>query len=469
MTAPSKRLAVVCALGVTLASARADATAYFVRAETQAQAYQLRSYRQTDPANPVLLPRRRLVQYLGIDLFEIVTGEDFGFESDLRIAAELGLPRADAERIDGVNHEDVDLLNASLKYGRGGFQAQLGRQVYVDVMDLMAFDGLRVRYVLPIGVGVEAYTGLWVKGSGFLSSSVYQPDGTRESDARRLADGVPLAEPALDDLEPVFGAKLLAVDLFGASAALGYRRAMTAGKIDLERLSFEGRYGNGRGLTAFAGVDLDLFMLEVAQGRAQVRYDAEQFAVSGEYLRFSPVFSSDSIWMYFAYAARDEARLTGEWHPPGPFRFQLQALGSHYGTNVNPDLALSLALESPDLPTGFSVGGSAGATADFDGLRFGLNAIYRTGFGGEQLWTDLSAGWFPEGSRFSLEGRLSYVEVQDSQNPLLRGTFYGAQAWGSYAITPQAKASIVVEENVNPFTRSDFKVFLLFDLRAVIG
>lgn len=469
MTALRWGVASSCALAFGLFAPEASATAYFIRAETQAQAYQIRSYRQTDPLSPVLLPRRRLVQYLGIDVFEIVTGEDFGFESDVRIAAELGLPRRDAELIDGLRNEDVDLLNASLKYARGGWEGQLGRQVYVDVMDMMAFDGLRVRYVSPLGIGAEVFAGFWVKGAGFLGSSVYQPDGTRESDVRRLADGIPLAEEALDDLEPVVGAKLLAMNLAGLSGALGYKRAMVAGKLDLERATFELRYGNRQGLNAFGGIDYDLFLQRLAQARVEARYDAPRFATSAEYVRFSPVFSSDSIWAYFAYAARDEVRLTGEWSPAGPLRFHLRAIGSHYNQNVNPDLAISIAVTDPGGHSPYSIGGSAGAQATFGSVRLSANAVYRTGFGGEQLWTDLTGGWFPKQSPITVQGRVSVVDVADQLNPLLRGTFFGVQAWGSYAFSEQAKASVVLEENVNPFTRSDFKVFLLFDFKAAIG
>jgi hypothetical protein len=44
-----------------------------IETRTEAQAYQIRAYRQGTPDAPVLLPRRRIVQYLSLNLYEIVT------------------------------------------------------------------------------------------------------------------------------------------------------------------------------------------------------------------------------------------------------------------------------------------------------------------------------------------------------------------------------------------------------------
>ena len=189
---PSSRLALLAAL---LLSGTASASAFQLEARTEAQVYQIRAWRDSSPDEPVLLPRRRIVQYLGLNGYELVTGQDMGFESSLRVFADFGLPRGEAARLDGLRSEDADLLYAFVRYGWNGIEGRLGRQVYGDVSDILAFDGLRVRYVSPLGIGAEVYGGLWVKGAGFLSSSVYQPDGTRESDARRLEQGVAGADP----------------------------------------------------------------------------------------------------------------------------------------------------------------------------------------------------------------------------------------------------------------------------------
>ena len=469
----------MCSSGVRSAILAAAATglcwpnegrpsAFIVEARTEAQMYQIRAYRDSDPDHPVLLPRRRIVQYLGVNGFELITGEDLGFETSMRVYADLGMQSGEAAKLDGVHSEAADLLYAYARFRTGPLEVQLGRQTYVDVMDYMAFDGLRVRYLSKLGLGAEAFGGLWVKGGMLLGTSVYQPDGTRESDKRRIALGAPNTNPELDDIEPVFGAKLLLENLGGVSAAAGYRKAWLGGKTDLERATGELRYGRGRGLNLTAGVDWDLIISHLAQVRALARWDEAKFAVSAEVIRTSPVLSSESIWYYFATAPRDELRLRGDYTPVGPFRYYLQGTLSQYHTNINSALGLATALRDQGLPNSLNGGGSAGAAYREGSFRSALDVAYRTGYGGRQLWVDLTGGYSPADNRYSLDGRFSVANVSDGFNPLLRGTFYGAQVWVSYLFAHAARGSVALEENINDFTRSDFKIFFLFDFRAIL-
>lgn len=461
------RIVILGAVAFAAWPTEVQASAFVVDARTEAQAYQIRAYRDSDPDHPTLLPRRRIVQYLGVAGFELITGEDLGFETSMRLYADFGLPSGEAAKIDGVGSQWADLMYAFARFRTGPVELQLGRQTYVDIMDYMAFDGLKVRYLSSLGIGAEAYGGLWVKGGMPLGSSVYQPDGTRESDQRRIAMGAPSANPALDDVEPVFGAKLLAENIKGFSGSLGYRKAILGGKTDLERAALELRYGRGRGLNVTTGADYDLMMSRVAQVRALVRYDHPKFAVSAEALRTSPVLSAESIWYYFATAPRDELRLRGDYTPVGPLRYYLEGVLSQYHENINHTLELALALRDPALPSSINAGGSAGAAYREGSFHSALDVSYRNGYGGRQLWVDLTAGYSPEEKRYTIDGRLSIANVADSFNPLLQGTFYGAQVWVSYLFARNARGSVALEENINDFTRSDFKIFFLFDLRAI--
>ncbi|SEU20393.1 hypothetical protein [Stigmatella erecta] len=451
---------------VLMLAETASASAYQIEARTEAQAYQIRAWRGTTPDDVVLLPRRRIVQYLGFNAFELVTGQDLGFESNLRVYADLGLPRGEAEKVDGLRTEDADLLHAYARYARGGFEGRLGRQLYVDSMDIMAFDGLRLRYVSRLGLGAEVYGGLWVRGAGFLGSSVYQPDGTRESDARRLEQGVAGANDSLDALAPTYGAKLLLEDLKGFSGSVGYRKSLVDGKTDLERAGVEFRYGRGLGLSALAGLDFDMLQMQPAQVRAQVRLDKTLFAVSVEALRFTPVFSADSIWYYFAFAPRDEGRVRVDFYPVGPLRFYVQGLASLYHTEVNDSLRLADALEAEGEPSSVNAGGSAGVSMRRGNLRSALDVTYRRGYGGDQLWVDLTGGYSFDRGLLDLDGRVSVANVEDAFNPLLQGNFFGAQLWASRALSQAARLSLVLEQNFNAFSHSDTKVFFLFDLKA---
>jgi hypothetical protein len=446
----------------------ARGAAYVLDARTEAQAYQIRSFRDAGPDNPVLLPRRRIVQSLGLSGFELVTGEDLAFESSVRVFADFGLPRGEAAKIDGLHAEEVELLYANARFRSGGVDLQLGRQVYVDIMEYMAFDGLRVRYLTSIGLGAEAYGGLWVKGGKLLGSSVYQPDGVRESDQRRIGLGAPATDPALDDLEPVYGVKLLAENLKGFSGSLGYRKALLGGQTDLERAAAELRFGRGLGLNVLAALDYDLFFSRVAQVRGLVRYDQARFAISAEVMRLSPVLSAESIWYYFASAPRDELRIRGDYTPVGPLRYYTQLVASLYHTELNSTLRIASALRDPALPTANNYGGAIGAAYRQGRFRSALDASYRTGFGGKQLWIDLTGGYVPGQGPYTIEGRISTANLSDGLNPLLRGTFVGAQLWGTYLFSRNARGSLVLEENINGFTRSDFKTFFLLDLKAAL-
>jgi hypothetical protein len=449
-----------------LVAARADAAAFQLQMRTEAQAYQIRSYTDADPYNPVLLPRRRIVQYLGLNAFELITGEDLGFESNLRVYTDFGLPRGVAAKIDGLRSEDADLLYAHVHYRRGGLEARLGRQLYTDVMDLMAFDGLSLRYMTASGFGAEVYGGLWVKGGGFLGSPNYQLDGVRE--LYRPAVTGPGYSPAVANFEPVVGAKLLAQGFAGFSGAVGYRRSFMLGKTTFERAAAELRYGTGRGLNAFAGLDFDLAQLRVGQARAELRYDGDFFAVSGEVLRLAPVLSASSIWYYFATAPRDEANLRVDILPPGPLRFYLRGTATRYNLEINQSLDLYLASLDAALPSGMTYGGSAGTALRVGKIRSALDATARYGSQARQFWLDYTLGYVPDHGRWTVDGRVSFASVRDGFNPNLRGNFFGLQAWGSYALTHAARVSLVLEGNSSPLTTYEAKAFALFDLKATL-
>ncbi len=123
-------------------------------------------------------------------------------------------------------------------------------------------------------------------------------------------------------------------------------------------------------------------------------------------------------------------------------------------------------MDEPGAPGSTNVGGSVGASLRRGSLRSALDVTYRTGFGGNQLWVDLTGGYSFDQGLYDLDGRLSVAHVGDEFNPQLRGNFFGAQVWASRALSRATRASLVVEENVNPFSRSDSKVFFLFDLKA---
>jgi hypothetical protein len=460
------------------APAIANAQAFSVDARTEAQVYSMRAYRDTTPTDPVLLPRRRLVQYLSLDGYELITGQPLGFEASMRIFSDFGLSQQEAQKVDGLKTTDFDLLLANAYYKTNfsdGSQihVRVGRQTYSDVSEMLAFDGAYVRYLFKGGLGAEAYGGLWVKGSNDLSSSVYQPDGIRESDLRRVALMQAAPYAALDDIEPLVGAKLLAANAFGSgvSASAGYRQSWLSGKVDTQIFTADARWTKWKGFFVAGGLEYDLLMMRLGNARALVRWDGADVSASAELLHVDPIFAADSIFLYFATAQRDEARVRLDIYGAGPLRTYLALVGDNYNTTLNSTLpTFSIITKDPKnpAPNPLAGGGSAGATFRSGGFRSSLDLTYKRGYGGTQFWADLAGGFTPEGGLFTLDARLSYANIRDSLNQQLRGDFFGAQIWGSWHLSHSTRASVMIEQNFNPFTKSDTKVFLIFDWKVTI-
>jgi len=474
-TAPVLRTRALITIAVSLfpgllLPTAAGATAFQIEARTEAQVSSFRAWRGMDADTPVLLPRRRLVQYLGLNGYEIIPKAPLGFESSVRVYADFGLPRGEANRIDGLRSEDADLLFANLYYRGPSLQFRLGRQLYTDVMDLMAFDGAWLRYIYRFGagfgIGAEAYAGLWVKAGSVLGSSVYQPDGIRESDLRRVASMQAQPYAALDDIAPLVGAKLSLDSLFGISANIGFRQAFLSGKTDVRRIGGDLKWTGFFGITVMAGVDYDMLLARVANARWLGRWDADEMSVQVEYQRVSPVLSADSIFLYFAHAPRDGVRARFDYFPVGPLRVYVQGVADFWSAPINTDLATG-NLTGPDVPSNLSYGGGGGASARFGAFRLQTDFTLKTGYGGRQIWFDVNGGYVPLMGSLSAEARFSVANITDMVSSGLKGTYTGFQLYGGYMLTRASRMSLVFEANFGPATRSDLKVFALYDLKAV--
>ncbi|MDQ3266766.1 MAG: hypothetical protein M3Y59_24460 [Myxococcota bacterium] len=441
------------------------AQAVFIESRTEAQVYQVRSFRGLDNAHPVLLPRRRLVSSLALDGWELITGQDLSFQSDVRVFADFGVPPGEPSKVDGLKAVDAELLSGNLRYRVAGLDARLGRQVWWDALDAFALDGAHVRYLSPFHLGLELYGGLWVKGSSFAASSVYQPDGVRESDARRVALGDPDGRPLLDDLEPVVGGKLLLDGLGGVSAGLQYRRAWVAEQVTFERAGAELRFSTPRlPISIFAAADADLIKLALANLRAEARYDAGPFSASAQVARYSPILSTDSIWYWFSSGPRDEADLRVDLLPLPLARFHLRGTVTRF--------APVLRLADPAFlsqVTSLTFGASGGGAVRWEDLSSALEVSWRNGREGRSFLVDLTGGWTPPGRAWSLQGRLALADLTDRVQPRLTGTYLGGQLWGSYALSEEARVSLVAEHNRSAGRPPDTKVFAAFSYQLALG
>ena len=481
--------AVVCLAG------SAHAAAFHVDARTESSFYDLRVYRDRDPDSPQLLPRRRLVQYLGLGAFELVKGEQVGFEGSLRFYTDLGMSQKEAELLDGRPASQVDLLHAAVywKNVRGVADFKLGRQIDLDELDFLAFDGLKATVRTPFHFSLEAYGGLMVKGTSFLGSPAMQIDGVRESDDRRLRlekttpctpPNTVCADPELGALEPLYGVRLQLTDVPLGTVRIGYRTALLlprnsgandpygAAKTrkDLERFGASFQLRPMLGLRGYGGIDYDLIQGNLAQARLGARYDQELFAVLVEGLRLAPIFSADSIWAYFATGARDEVRIRGDLHVPGvPVQPFLGASAQRYHSNLQAAYLAELAISPDPAQTNLSRGLVAGvALAPGMGMRALVDTLWRNGFGGRQFWLNVTGGTTFDDLGLSLDGRVSWASIHDNYNPRLQGSSTGLQLLAGYKLLENAKLTVMLEDNFGAFVKNDFRVYGILDLGATL-
>ena len=481
---------------------QARGAVYEVTAQTEAQAYDMRSYGcppgQTtacgDPSNPTLLPRRFISESIGIAGIELIKDQDLSFDSSLRLWSDFGITQNEAKYLDSNPSSSAQLLFAYVTWRDlfGILDVRLGRQFFADELDFIDFDGAHLKFKVGRWGSVEAFGGVEVQGSWYLGSSNFQPDGTRETDARRLLEqsssGVNvgasyyLGEPAY-----VIGARATVNLLQYGDLRVGYQRSMSAGTdynganaivVETEHAGASLRLHPFRGVNAYASADYNLALAQLARGRAGITYTTPIFGITLEAQRITPSFSTDSIWAYFAFAPRDEFRLRADITPRvGPFRYYLEAINQRYRENLQQQVFGAVVISpypcttaSPSsceatIPSGVTLGGRGGAALVIpDPWRADVDVSYVGGWGGRQLWANAHVGLDLDHGRYSIDVRGSLANVQDGLNPYLQGTFVGGNLSAGIRLIRGVKLTAVAEENTNPYTMQDFRLYGLLDV-----
>ena len=96
--------------------------------------------------DPVLLPRRRIVQYLGLNVFELVTGQPSASSPRCASSRTSACQRARRRRSTGCAPRTPTCSTRTCSYRERALRgARSAGRLYVDVMDFMAFDGAAAR------------------------------------------------------------------------------------------------------------------------------------------------------------------------------------------------------------------------------------------------------------------------------------------------------------------------------------
>jgi len=450
----------------------ARAAAYDVEARTEAQAYTIAAW---NPDSGRALARRRLVESLDLAGFEIVPGEDAGLSLRIRFDADFAVNDRELAGLDGAWRDRLQLLGAGLHWngiGGGRLDLEAGRITASDPMGFWRLDGGRATVRPAPWLALTAFGGLRVTETSWLGSPAFAPDGTRASDRRRIAAGVPLfpcpsepsrlcADPTLDDPAPTFGARLALVRLPGGSggAEVEYRRTTRAGSVVEERVGAGARLRAGAwGLDA--GGEYDLYVQRLSALRAGLRLAARPWlALSLEGLHSHPTFSADSIWNLFDTAPVREARLRADLSPAGwPARLWVAAGTRWYGATGYGRAAFGDR-------GGLEPSGAAGASATLWGTEVVADASLQGGVQGTQAWLGAVVrrtfrSWI------GVEGRATLARMEDRVAPKNGGTFPALALVLSGRLERSARISLLLEDSAPRWARNDLRVFALAALGA---
>jgi hypothetical protein len=487
-----RRCALLVGLVAGLGSAsRARAYDFSIDLRTIGQGYQVRRF-AADGGNQ-LLTRRRLTQYLDLNVFDIEPalwhGDDGGrniiyFDASLRFDSDFGgylLNRpTGVDEIRELSQSQVDILYAFLG-GRnvgGRVDFQLGRQIHFDLVDFYAFDGGDALVHLRRGLAVEAFGGTEVRGELPLSAPIYELDGTsagsRDPATRPDQNAV---------LQPLVGGAVAAGgDGEPWALRLAYRRVWSAtadllpgeptSGVNEEKVALTGNVGWRDRLYLSGGIRFNILLGEFDDEQLALRIRLPRMQwMTLEYTFLAPTFDGDSIWNVFATGPYRDWRASWEIginrdlkaYVRGFVRLfeaidDVAAVGPYAGQDVG-----ALA------PGGrFAAGGSLGAAWRRGRGFLRWDGYLDEGYGGLKAGVDL-AGRFAVRAPFELEGRLTGFTWRSDLNPATdAGITIGVQAGGRYQLGHGVRLHLLAEDNFGTFYEAQFRGLAVLELAASI-
>ncbi len=249
---------------------------------------------QTRTAAGDLLDRRRVTQWVDLRAGRLLDLEDLSLQVSFRFDAELGLGNLFDD-----SSSRADLMLAQMRWRRVArpIDLVLGRQLVLDELDFLIFDGLTAEVRLPARLFVRLLGGFAVRDRSFLGGEELELDGVEAGAVPAPLVGVNLG----------FRHELVWV-------GLDYRRVVLWADdwpADDERIgaSLSVRlFGRRLGLDAGAAFNLllDQWDRTRADGLWRLPGALRQFRLEAGYLQSRPHFSLDSIFNFFSPAPFDE-------------------------------------------------------------------------------------------------------------------------------------------------------------------
>jgi hypothetical protein len=230
-----------------------------------------------------------------------------------------------------------------------------------------------------------------------------------------------------------------------------------------------GRLLKGR-LILWAGFRYDALagVVDQIHGGARVQLDGARHGINLEYVYDFPTFDGDSIWNVFASEAFNDVRLSYDI-ALGRWRGYARGFARFF---QNDKLTQSQHSLPTKLDAGVAYGGSLGAWLDLKRGNVRLDAYYEDGYGGLRagidaaarvaLWRDLQTG-------LVAEARLDYVHFQDDSRTIDHADSFGIQAGLRYSFVRGVMLHVLMEENVNRFYESQFRLLAVLDVSWWLG
>lgn len=490
---PDVRGLVQVLVGLIVCGAAAPARAYdfSVDIRTIGQGYQVRGF-APDGSNE-LLSRRRLTQYLDLNVFDIGPddwhGDDGGrnvfyVDASVRFDADFGGYQLGAptgpNSIQELNQNELDILYAFLG-GRnvgGHLDFQLGRRIHFDLIDFYAFDGADLLFHATRTFGVEAFVGTEVRGTLPLSSPIYELDGTSAGSRN------PATRPAQNSvMAPMAGAALVAGAPAGPwSARLSFREIWSAtadrqpgepeSGINEEVVSLTATAAWGNRIFLSGGLRYNVLFdeLDDEQLALRVKLTPRQW-LTLEHDFLAPTFDGDSIWNIFSTGAYRDLRASYEVALPRGVKAYARGFARFYlatddeVATTGPYAGQDIGAEAPG--GRFAAGGSLGAAWRNARGMVRADGYWDDGYGGRKAGVDATTR-VKVREPIELEGRLTGYTWRNDVQPTLNssGVVFGAEAGGRFRLGQGVHLHLLVEDNVGTYYESQFRGLAMVELDA---
>ena len=466
---------VAAAIGLALCAPRAarafDAE---VRADTQAQAYQVRG-----PGGAPVLSLRRFTETLTLGAVERTRrGVVWSIRARLRVDSDFG------SACDPTGDRCLDELNRSraaefaplfarrtldLPFGyvegaglfAGAATVRLGRQLVADPLGFFLFDGARARLTVADRVVFEAYGGLETRTGFPLSNGRYERDGIARAD--RTGWDATLASRVRD--RAAAGALAAAVETAGDGplfARATWRRVWGDDGVAEEKvgaavdLTLSPRWrAYADGVYAVPQRTIANLLVGCAFG------DDDGRSFGAELSRWRPTFDLTSVWSSFWTDPTDDARVRGELPLGRGVTFVGAAFGRRYALSESPSSPGSVAL-----PDAWAGGGDAGLVlrrARFDGA---LRAHGEGGELGARAGADLTGRVWLRYQVVRLDAGLSAWWVDDALRPDRSVASLAVMAGALVRIGRVADVQVSFEDDVNRIVGHRLRAVALVTLRS---